>query len=85
MPTIRQEFKKGLTSTMSNEEKTENAGNSLNARPAKTIQWLIAIILGLIALLLIIKIVCIIVSLVIASISVAQLHATTMDTSWVRG
>lgn len=70
---------------MSNEEKVENSGNNLNARPAKTIQRLIAIILGLVALLLIIKIICIIVSLVIAMISVAQLHAGTIDTNWVRG
>lgn len=71
--------------TMSNRIEKENYDNGLNSQGAKTIQRLIAIILGLVALLLIIKIICIIVSLVIAMISVAQLHAGTMDTNWVRG
>ena len=62
----------------------ENTDNGLNSQAANTIQRLIAVILGLVALLLIIKIICIIVSLVIASISVAQLHAGTIDTNWVR-
>lgn len=70
---------------MNNRTEKENNDNGLDSQPAKTIQRLITIILGLVALLLIIKIICIIVSLVIASISVAQLHAGTMDTNWVRG
>lgn len=70
---------------MNNKMEKENTDNGLNLQAANTIQRLIAIILGLVALLLIIKIICIIVSLVIASISVAQLHAGTMDTNWVRG
>lgn len=74
-----------MMSTMSNRIEKENSDNDLNSQAAKTIQRLIAIILGLVALLLIIKIICIIASLVIASISVAQLHAGTMDTNWVRG
>ncbi len=70
---------------MNNKTEKENNGTGLDSQTGKTIQRLIAIILGLVALLLIIKIICIVVSLVIASISVAQLHAGTMDTNWVRG
>lgn len=70
---------------MDNKIEKENSDNGLNSQGAKTIQRLIAIILGLVALLLIIKIICIIASLVIAMISVAKLHAGTMDTNWVRG
>lgn len=70
---------------MDNKVEKGNADNGLNSQAANTIQKLIAIILGLVALLLIIKIICIIISLLIASASVAQLHAGTMDTSWVRG
>lgn len=70
---------------MNNKTEKENNDTGLDSQTGKTIQRLIAIILGLVALLLIIKIVCIVVSLVIASISVAQLHAGTMDTNWVRG
>ena len=82
---VRHHFQKGVISTMNNKMEKENTDNGLNLQAANTIQRLIAIILGLVALLLIIKIICIIVSLVIASISVAQLHAGTMDTNWVRG
>lgn len=70
---------------MNNKVEKGNAENGLNSQAANTIQRLIAIILGLVALLLIIKIICIIISLLIASTSVAQLHAATMDTNWVRG
>ena len=70
---------------MNNKVEKGNADNGLNSQAANTIQRLIAIILGLVALLLIIKIICIIISLLIASTSVAQLHAATMDTNWVRG
>lgn len=70
---------------MNNKVEKGNADNGLNSQAANTIQRLIAITLGLVALLLIIKIICIIISLLIASTSVAQLHAATMDTNWVRG
>lgn len=70
---------------MNNKVEKGNADNGLNSQAANTIQRPIAIILGLVALLLIIKIICIIISLLIASTSVAQLHAGTMDTNWVRG
>lgn len=70
---------------MNNKTEKENNDTGLDSQTGKTIQRLIAIILGLVTLLLIIKIICIVVSLVIASISVAQLHAGTMDTNWVRG
>lgn len=70
---------------MNNKVEKGNADNGLNSQAANTIQRLIAIILGLVALLLIIKIICIIISLLIALTSVAQLHAGTMDTNWVRG
>lgn len=70
---------------MNNKVEKGNADNGLNSQAANTIQRLIAIILVLVALLLIIKIICIIISLLIALTSVAQLHAGTMDTNWVRG
>ena len=70
---------------MNNKVEKGNDDNGLNSQAANTIQRLIAIILGLVALLLIIKIICIIISLLIASTSVAQLHAGIMDNNWVRG
>ena len=82
---VHHHFQKGVISTMNNKVEKGNDDNGLNSQAANTIQRLIAIILGLVALLLIIKIICIIISLLIASTSVAQLHAGIMDNNWVRG